>query len=400
MGMIEFPLSAGFFPYLPYGKFLCLIYASIIYFCFLYFIFRPSYPSVEGNHLPHQPLLHFLFFFFLIYAFSRYYIFHGHLIQSRFFYPFWWIAMMLFGIFSANRRRGFILIFGIIFLGILSFVKLGTIEFKKKIEKNWAYLFQISGHSYWQLGARWGETICPDYSSLTRCLEIVKKYPPTDQKWILWGLSSSSDFWSNLSIDETIQWIDQQPKTHHAFLWENLGQHLSQHRHLSLTKLQSKIENSSNPYAEFGISMAHAYFSLSGESTFNQGGIDKQIGEGRWFYFHLGYFLYQMAPHQVLVTLSHLGENTESTNWMLKGLGKAIAQEWVTKGLHDSWIKRSHRKLGITNDANILWGVGWELRNYFREDTVRASQWLKWIPEELKGKVMEGFQSSAEWYAV
>lgn len=334
---------------------------------FIWKMFKRS-PDVFLKILP------FLFYgllFFLAHAwFFKNVASEGDFFTYRYFSPFYFFLHIALAVCLAEIRRGLLLCIPLVLIG---FIANTSLLFKEPFGRGFLY----KGYSYDPLGVLWGEAPSSPYRSLKELYEVRKTLHPEDQTLFDMGVFQSTRFIKEiLPLEKIENRLETFPFAENPAFYEGLGYFFPCEERKNRTPLERILEKIPAPRRGDFFRGFYRADCLETSSIYLEGATSEYR---EWFYFNFGQLYFLLAENLSAPMKKIYDEMSDGdATWFYRGVGATLALPCCdTTSKSKKEIQAELKSIPSLHQQNVLWGIGWTLRNFFLWDSVRARDWEK-----------------------
>jgi len=374
----------------------------IWYFVIYVALFILIYLSVEG------------------FAFEFGSLFPSHYIYFRYYYPLATFSLLLSGIGLAKLKKPVLILLPLLLLGLIGngiiWARTPTID-----------VFRSVGYSYRQLGWVISESSLGDAFHTRQFIQLLKKYPVYKRRPIALGFFeealSYNDFYQRLdTLDKGVELLSLYPAETRPWLievWARLL--LSQKTVIPYDALSRELATFSQKEMDLFVKGLASRWSLDqypnellendSAAAWYDGLTSQQQG---WITFQQA-----SALEQDIIRIEGTGNtklpyfsignsrledilSSKHRKWFWRGIGYALS----FYGISSSDVGRE-KALSIWADflksqdlAEIFWGIGWQIREMYLEDSVRANGLIQALPQKHIASATRGSRDFEEFYGL
>ncbi len=313
------------------------------------------------------------------------------------------VLLLLGGVgyaFFENRRVFF---YGLLLLGFAG--QAGML-----FQEPFARAFQYQGYSYYQLGTRWHFNLAWAFKNYEDFQQKTAHFSVNERRYILWGMAQMAQWNEQEMLFESRQkqgddlkvytMTAKEPEEYAPFSYEWLGglprfrppEGLESFRQISET-----IPISSKKYFcqgwLWGTETSRSFIDCP----------DCYIGKDVCDIHQLDrvmvylFDLYQDNGPRRMKQISRFG--SEERKLAYRGVGHTLfLTENILNPLSKSPMPIYTGPIAKEDMAEVYWGVGWAIREKFREDRIRAMDWIDRLPAEAKDSAAKGLKDYDQWY--
>ncbi len=314
----------------------------------------------------------------------------------RYVTPLLFMLLMAAGVWLSASRAGRTLFFALTLMGLTG---QASLLFKEPFGRALAY----AGTSYYQLGTRWHFNLYGAFTDYEDFQKQTAVFSPWERKMILWGIAQMSIITTEPGIFEprpgpvrdltVLNMAEKEPEDVRPISYEWLGAWSA-----SKGEFREVLKSSKKYFCQgwlWSPRQAEAFMDCpdcyAGKETcdINQlelaalyfGNVDEPAWKNRFK---------SIAAFQ-----------PEERQRAYRGLGRAFF-------LFDAVLNPLYKKADLVEPqlppagglTDFYWGVGWGIRERFREDRVRALDWAKRLPLEGREAAKQGIETFEEWYGI
>lgn len=280
--------------------------------------------------------------------------------------------------------------------------------------------FREKGYSYYMAGTQWYESLSPSVRTAEGLKNIVAAQQGNGPYFLLWGMAGIGMYKRSdlLLSGSTLKVKDALPyfPASRSYLYEWMG---SAYRTLAdFKKAAEKIPAENKPYFYKGFyeswfvnatkpvircpqCFEGTYADLAAQA----------LGRRTYFRFRSRYlkktaksFLGDLSDERIVKLLDRMRQEeipAEKKPMVFKGFG--MAQGWAAEPSNVLLDRPFRRLLELAMPEERKWiyeGLGWALKIMYREDTFRANEGLRNLPEEGRGPAGRGINEFVKWYGL
>lgn len=350
-----------------------------------------------------------------------------------FVYPFVYLGFMMVSTFDFDRDIGFVgyrygtplvimllLAAGIsaalflkrktAFIALLSLGLIGqsSLLFKEPVGRALAY----QGYSYYQLGTRWHFNLSQAFSGYEDFQRKTAGFSARERRLLLWGITEMSR-WNNEDFlfearpgyakDITVEAMAQkEPPGYEVFSYEWMGGLSKFSPSQGMAALEDAFKTLPEP--------ARKYFCQGWLRRWEQAGNFMDDPEGYAGKNFCDIRMLDLASVYVDgLFVSEWERRIKNMNSLKKeekirayrGLGYGL---FFFNGVLNPLFKREEilvpGPIPEENRPDVDWGVGWGIREKFREDKTRALDWIARLPVRAQGSALKGLEAFDQWYGL
>lgn len=257
------------------------------------------------------------------------------------------------------------------------------------------------GYSYFPLGLVWQERLYPRSELFTEAAPRLAALTPAERRAVVWGMFDRG--WPDpVATAGRIAEIDPAYRIYFA---EAVGSQVGGRGAGSADEIAAATQAMSDE------ERAHFYLGYSGVRLWSREGRAAHVRSVAtvdpryrpWFNMSLGTFMSVTCRDAEYV--GECGESSslarglppEEQAWVYRGAGAVEARRWVrTLALDERHV--GPYPVPDERRDDFAWGIGWGLRQVFKEDRVRTLDWIARLTPAVQAVAQAGARACEAWY--
>lgn len=337
----------------------------------------------------------------------------------RYLTPLIYWSLLLFAI-AATRleKKGKVLLFAVLGLGLLT---QSALMFREPGGRALLY----KGYSYYQISMRWQASLYYRIHSFKDVQDVLQKYGPLERYYLYWGLNDTGHYTTERSIfDHRVKvddFLGHGFEKEYPFFREWDGATSGAESVKQIAEKSASIPGPERSYYIKGwfdwwwkiLSLVECPECIDDVAEEHHPWAFRDLG--KYLYYTLLDGLYSVYWRDLFYLFRNDIKNSDleivrqnmapfkdfQKAWIYEGMGRArLVDGMYSNMLFTRAFETFLRSVPADNKQNVFWGLGWGIREMFREDALRASDWIQALPAEGRDSALKGMREFENWYRV